>query len=451
MYQVQIQRQVAQIEVYQAQFKEQQDRREAQELQVRELRGEVKRREGQVTQREGELKELRKREAALEAERSWLRDRIRQMQATRFWRLGTLYWRLHSRLFSHAHVAPLASAREPAPSNAVLASPSTPPPPARPSARDDFSNGVRELTVESLPREASVAVVNDPGQMRLQLAVRQVISFPVMADLPGSPLTESARTAIVQLEVLRARGAEFLLISQAAFPWLKRLAPFKRHLEERYRLAVDGDAYLLFSLREAAAPNLAAPWTQLNQVIDEFQGRYDRDPEILDWSNGLNLARSFPGLVVFSPLTADGVLPYLDETVDIVVIASADTFPEARRVARAVVVTLDASGATSNWKRSESEHGAESVSIIIPCHNGANHTDNCLAALRETLPHDFKGEIIVVDDASTDETPAVLERWSQREPCLKVLRNEANGPPPPALSRAVIEGRRELPATISFF
>src|SRR5262249_15190516 len=61
-----------------------------------------------------------------------------------------------------------------------------------------------------------------------------------------------------------------------------------------------------------------------------------------------------------------------------------------------------------------------------PCHNGAAHTAACLAALEETLPGNFRGEVLVVDDASTDGTPALLEGRSRKQPRLKVLRNCAN-------------------------
>lgn len=418
-YRAQIEKQADQLQAYKAQL-------EAQTLQVRQLRGEVVRREGEVVQRAGELMGMRQRLAALEAERGWLHNQIRDMQRTRFWQLGTVYWRFHNWLAARVRATPRAPADEHAAHKAVPA-----PLPGFPlvtpvRTRNDSKNGVRELTVESLPSDAALAVINDPSQMHLRLKVRRVLPFPVRANLPGSPLTENGGTAIVQLEVLHAQGAELLLVSQSAFAWLDRVAPFKHHLQKRYRLAAKEDDYLLFSLQEAAAPNSVEPWTQLNQLMEEFQTRCHREPEILDWHTGLNLAASFPGLTVFSPPTADSVLPYLDETVDIVAIASADALPEARRVARAAAFILDSSGAVAQWKSPETECALGSVSIVIPCHNGARHTENCLQALSETMPQHFQGEIIVVDDASTDETPALLERWSQREPRLKVLRNQVN-------------------------
>src|SRR5205814_1348144 len=54
------------------------------------------------------------------------------------------------------------------------------------------------------------------------------------------------------------------------------------------------------------------------------------------------------------------------------------------------------------------------------------HTQACLQALAETLPPSFDGEIIVVDDGSTDATPDVLDRWSTRDLRIKPLRMPRN-------------------------
>ena len=65
------------------------------------------------------------------------------------------------------------------------------------------------------------------------------------------------------------------------------------------------------------------------------------------------------------------------------------------------------------WKEgATAETTLPSASIIIPVHNKVDYTEKCLEQLLQTLPPNFRGEIIVVDDASTDETPAALLRWT---------------------------------------
>ncbi len=64
------------------------------------------------------------------------------------------------------------------------------------------------------------------------------------------------------------------------------------------------------------------------------------------------------------------------------------------------------------------------ISIVLPTHNGARFLresiDSCLA---QTF-HDF--ELILVDDCSTDSTPAILAEYAQRDPRIKTCRNASN-------------------------
>lgn len=61
-------------------------------------------------------------------------------------------------------------------------------------------------------------------------------------------------------------------------------------------------------------------------------------------------------------------------------------------------------------------------SIIIPVFNKASFTRRCLDTLRETLDGAGDGEIIVVDNASSDDTTELLAAYSW----IRVLRNEKN-------------------------
>ena len=61
-------------------------------------------------------------------------------------------------------------------------------------------------------------------------------------------------------------------------------------------------------------------------------------------------------------------------------------------------------------------------SIVIPVFNKAALTRVCLQSLAETLPRDLMGEVIVVDNGSTDDTAAVLAEF----PWVKTIVNERN-------------------------
>jgi glycosyltransferase involved in cell wall biosynthesis len=59
------------------------------------------------------------------------------------------------------------------------------------------------------------------------------------------------------------------------------------------------------------------------------------------------------------------------------------------------------------------------TSIVVPVHNRASLTRQCLSILTSTLPEDV--EIVVVDDGSTDVTPKLLETYGKR---LRVVRHD---------------------------
>ncbi|HEY8199549.1 MAG TPA: glycosyltransferase family A protein, partial [Candidatus Limnocylindrales bacterium] len=68
--------------------------------------------------------------------------------------------------------------------------------------------------------------------------------------------------------------------------------------------------------------------------------------------------------------------------------------------------------------------------MIIPVYNGGRHLEPCIASiLDQTLPHS-QIEAIFVDDGSTDETPALLDRLAADHPDLiRVIHLTPSGSP----------------------
>jgi len=65
------------------------------------------------------------------------------------------------------------------------------------------------------------------------------------------------------------------------------------------------------------------------------------------------------------------------------------------------------------------------LSIVIPVHNQAAYTHNCLASLAANPPH-VPFEIIFVDDASTDDTLSLLPAAAAADSRIRLLCNETN-------------------------
>lgn len=83
------------------------------------------------------------------------------------------------------------------------------------------------------------------------------------------------------------------------------------------------------------------------------------------------------------------------------------------------------------------------LSVVVPAFNRAGLVRACLAALRrQTLPPD-RYEVVVVDDASTDETPQVVSRLADGER-VRLVRQPENRGRAAARNRGVREARAPL-------
>jgi glycosyltransferase involved in cell wall biosynthesis len=66
-------------------------------------------------------------------------------------------------------------------------------------------------------------------------------------------------------------------------------------------------------------------------------------------------------------------------------------------------------------------------SIIIPAYNEAARIEGALRSVTECIrERGWDAELLVVDDGSTDNTAAIVERWERSHPEVKLLRNERN-------------------------
>lgn len=87
-----------------------------------------------------------------------------------------------------------------------------------------------------------------------------------------------------------------------------------------------------------------------------------------------------------------------------------------------------------------------SVSILIPAYNEEVVLDNTLKAMTSLDYPIDRFEIIVIDDASTDQTGEIAERWASRFPNLRVLhmtKQEHTGGKAAALNRGTAFSRFE--------
>lgn len=82
---------------------------------------------------------------------------------------------------------------------------------------------------------------------------------------------------------------------------------------------------------------------------------------------------------------------------------------------------------------------APTVSVLLPNYNHARYIGAALSALAaQTRQPD---EILVIEDASTDDSLAVIESFSNELPQLRLLRNTRNIGVNPSINRGLVEAR----------
>lgn len=277
---------------------------------------------------------------------------------------------------------------------------------------------LRRLVREHVPPGSRIVVAGEGDEALLRHAGCRAehLSQDRSGGYTGFP-PNSSLAAVVHLEAARWRGVDVFLIPQCWLWWLEHYDDFARHLERRYTLMkFEEDTGAVWDLRKRSV---------LRDVDDLLAGLrigLTRQPVILDWHTGHDLATSLNECNVFSPL-GDGQLPYLDATIDVVAVGDTDQerISEARRVASALVVAVTGSEPVPAvdvlWQSEPADGGLAGVSIVVASQDGRPSTAGFLSRLLDTLPSSFAGEVVV--DASSD---AVVPRLGPEATRLKRIR-----------------------------
>ena len=83
------------------------------------------------------------------------------------------------------------------------------------------------------------------------------------------------------------------------------------------------------------------------------------------------------------------------------------------------------------------------LSVIVPCHNAGRYIGQAVASVlgQAGLPAGFELEIVIADDRSDDDTPALLAELARRHPQVRVVANDGARGPGPARNCAVRHAR----------
>ena len=144
---------------------------------------------------------------------------------------------------------------------------------------------------------------------------------------------------IAQLEALLFAGHRYLVLPEGSRPWFQRAAELRDHVARKFRTVVDEPgAGAVFDLSTPAATGVRS----LRGEVKRLATAGASVPAVLDWT-GLDVAGELRDLTVFRP--PDGSqLPYLDRSIDVVVVDTEHDLSEARRVASVGVIVVAARG-----------------------------------------------------------------------------------------------------------
>jgi hypothetical protein len=213
---------------------------------------------------------------------------------------------------------------------APKAAPTPKGPPAR-LWRDAYRDLVRAAWSDPGPWLA--VAPGSPNEVRDARSPRAT-SFP---DSRGRRPLGDDLSYIAQLEAQRYAGHRHLVVPEGSGPWFRQKAELRDHIVRTYRtIADEPDAGAAFDLRSQAEPGPRS----IRAAIEELAAGLGRTPAVLDCT-GLDLRTELPDLATFAPLSGDR-LPYLDGSVDVVVVEAGRDPAEARRIASLGVIIVEA-------------------------------------------------------------------------------------------------------------
>ena len=99
----------------------------------------------------------------------------------------------------------------------------------------------------------------------------------------------------------------------------------------------------------------------------------------------------------------------------------------------------------ARFRRAPRTNFAEPVSVVIAAYNEKKLIAETLRTLFAT---DYKAgiEVVIVDDGSTDQTAAEIERIAQKESRIRLLQQENHGKARALQRGRTVDGRRHEPA-----
>jgi antitoxin (DNA-binding transcriptional repressor) of toxin-antitoxin stability system len=203
----------------------------------------------------------------------------------------------------------------------------------------EVRNACAELLERHVPAGERVMLAWQGDPAMLGVGGRPIMPFPPPREGLAQAGFEHGASAIAHLEAQRANGLRFLLVPEQGRRWLAELPQFEEHLSRSYGVIADEPgAGLLFDV--GSPKGVRRSEQSLPGVLDRILDG-ERYAPVLDWT-GFDLDSLIADRGIFeAPPDAESELPYLDDSIGVVVVDDPGDLDEARRVASSAVVLVD--------------------------------------------------------------------------------------------------------------
>lgn len=269
-------------------------------------------------------------------------------------------------------------------------------------AYDELIDEVRARAQEVIPVGATVLVVSKGDDQLVRLEGRDAWHFPLAPGGTPAGYHPSGDTAVIaQLEAMRATGAEYLLLPATTLWWLDHYHGLRRHLDDRYVALLRDEHCAIYRLGGADTQRSSGPLAAVKQAVASLRTGSGREPAVLDWHTRLEIADQLPETPVFAPPEPGGILPYVDRSIDIVVLSFGDEgrLAEARRVSSGALVRVDPGFpdvAEVQWLSDGSGRWGENVNVTLLPDGDEPAWEATVRAFAETLDGGFAGRLNIV-------------------------------------------------------
>ena len=128
---------------------------------------------------------------------------------------------------------------------------------------------IRDTIRETLTGDASVVVISKGDEDLLRLGSVRASHFPQTGNgmYAGYHPADSA-AAISDLEMVRAKGASYLVVPSTAYWWFSHYREFREHLETRYHAIIENKDCTIYDLSGRAAEAVERPIGRSSQSAE---------------------------------------------------------------------------------------------------------------------------------------------------------------------------------------